>query len=735
MKPAAPIAATAAAAAAAATAVPAATQGATGDAPAAGEFVSFPDSPFQLFQPYPPAGDQPAAIAQLAEGIQDGLAYQTLLGVTGSGKTFTMAQVIARMGRPAIVFAPNKTLAAQLYSEFREFFPKNAVEYFVSYYDYYQPEAYVPQRDLFIEKDSSINEHIEQMRLSCTKSLLERRDVVIVATVSAIYGIGNPADYHRMVMTLRVGDTMSQRDVIAQLIRMQYKRNEIEFGRGSFRVRGDTIDVFPSEHSELAIRIELFDDEVESLSLLDPLTGRIRQKIPRFTVYPSSHYVTPRDRVVAAIETIKAELRERLDELVKSGKLVEAQRLEQRTRFDLEMLQEVGHCKGIENYTRHLSGSAPGEPPPTLVDYLPNDSLMFLDESHVLIGQLGGMFNGDRARKTVLVEYGFRLPSALDNRPLKFEEFERKMRQAVFVSATPAAYEKEHAGQVVEQVVRPTGLVDPEVEVRPAAHQVDDLLQEIRERVDAHERVLVTTLTKRMAEQLTEYLADNGVKVRYLHSDIDTVERVEILRDLRLGTFDVLVGINLLREGLDLPEVSLVAILDADKEGFLRAERSLIQTIGRAARNVNGKAILYADKMTDSMKAAIDETERRRAKQMAHNAERGIVPRSVSKRVRDLIDGVVSDKTAKADLQAAKAAAEVEAMDERDLGKRIKALERQMLEHARNLEFEKAARVRDQLALLREQAFGARVADATVVRLDPGAAPANRPSPPPRRGP
>jgi excinuclease ABC subunit B len=685
----------------------------------AGEFIGFADSPFQLFQPYAPAGDQPEAIAQLVEGLRDGLTYQTLLGVTGSGKTYTMANVIARLGRPAIVFAPNKTLAAQLYSEFREFFPKNAVEYFVSYYDYYQPEAYVPQRDLYIEKDSSINEHIEQMRLSCTKSLLERRDVVIVATVSAIYGIGNPADYHRMVMTLRVGDTMSQRDVIAQLIRMQYKRNEIEFGRGSFRVRGDTIDVFPSEHSELAIRIELFDDEVESLSLLDPLTGRIRQKIPRFTVYPSSHYVTPRDRVVAAIETIKVELRERLAELVAAGKLVEAQRLEQRTRFDLEMLQEVGHCKGIENYTRHLSGSAPGEPPPTLVDYLPNDCLMFLDESHVLIGQLGGMFNGDRARKTVLVEYGFRLPSALDNRPLKFEEFERKMRQAIFVSATPADYEREHAGQVVEQVVRPTGLVDPEVEVRPAAHQVDDLLQEIHERVQSGERVLVTTLTKRMAEQLTEYLADNGVKVRYLHSDIDTVERVEILRDLRLGAFDVLVGINLLREGLDLPEVSLVAILDADKEGFLRAERSLIQTIGRAARNVNGKAILYADKMTDSMKAAIDETERRRAKQIAHNTALGIVPRTVSKRVRDLIDGVVSDKAAKADLKAAKAAAEVEAMDERDLGKRIKALEKQMLEHARNLEFEKAARVRDQLALLREQAFGANVADTAVVPLSP----------------
>ncbi len=683
----------------------------------ADELLSFPGSPFQLCQPFAPAGDQPTAIAQLVDGISDGLSFQTLLGVTGSGKTFTMANVIARLGRPAIVFAPNKTLAAQLYSEFREFFPKNAVEYFVSYYDYYQPEAYVPQRDLFIEKDSAINEHIEQMRLSATKSLLERRDVIIVASVSAIYGIGNPADYHQMVMTLRVGDKLGQRDVIAQLIRMQYKRNEIDFGRGAFRVRGETIDVFPAEHSELALRIELFDDEIESLQLLDPLTGRVRQKIPRFTVYPSSHYVTPRERVLAAIDTIKQELRQRLDELVKAGKLVEAQRLEQRTRFDLEMLQEVGHCKGIENYTRHLSGAAPGEPPPTLVDYLPADALMFLDESHVLIGQFGGMYNGDRARKTTLVEYGFRLPSALDNRPLKFEEFERKMRQAVFVSATPADYEKTHAGQVVEQVVRPTGLVDPMVEVRPAATQVDDVLQEIRERVLINERVLITTLTKRMAEQLTDYLSDNGVKVRYLHSDIDTVERVEILRDLRLGTFDVLVGINLLREGLDLPEVSLVAILDADKEGFLRAERSLIQTIGRAARHVNGRALLYADRITDSMKRAIDETERRRSKQIAHNLALGITPRSVNKRIRDLIDGVVSDKTAREELQAAKAAAEIEVMNEKDLGKRIKSLEKQMLEHARNLEFEKAARVRDQLALLREQAFGAPGHDSNVLPL------------------
>ncbi|MEW6705930.1 MAG: excinuclease ABC subunit UvrB [Pseudomonadota bacterium] len=682
-----------------------------------GEFISFPDSPFQLFQPYPPAGDQPTAIEQLVEGVHDGLSFQTLLGVTGSGKTFTMANVIARLGRPAIVFAPNKTLAAQLYSEFREFFPKNAVEYFVSYYDYYQPEAYVPQRDLFIEKDSSINEHIEQMRLSATKSILERRDVVVVATVSAIYGIGKPEDYTQMRLIVRVGDKTGQRDLIARLITMQYTRNEIDFGRGTFRVRGDTIDVFPAEHSELAIRIELFDDEIESLSLLDPLTGRIRQKVPRFVVYPSSHYVTPRDQVLRAIGTIKEELRWRLDELVKAGKLVEAQRLEQRTRFDLEMLQEVGHCKGIENYTRHLSGAMPGDPPPTLVDYLPRDAIMFLDESHVLIGQLGGMYNGDRARKEVLVEYGFRLPSALDNRPLKFEEFERKMRQAVFVSATPAAYEQQHAGQVVEQVVRPTGLVDPQVEVRPAATQVDDVLQEIHERVKLNERVLITTLTKRMAEQLTDYLADNGVKVRYLHSDVDTVERVEIIRDLRLGTFDVLVGINLLREGLDIPEVSLVAILDADKEGFLRAERSLIQTIGRAARNLNGKAILYADRITDSVRRAIDETERRRLKQMAHNAAHGITPRSVTKQIKEMIDGVVSQAADDTKLKQMEEAAQVEALSEKDLAKRIKLLEKQMLEHAKNLEFEKAARVRDQLALLREQAFGAAGHDVNVLPL------------------
>jgi len=677
---------------------------------ATGTFLHFPGSPFELFQPYPPAGDQPEAIDKLVEGVNDGEVFQTLLGVTGSGKTYTMANVIARLGRPAIVFAHNKTLAAQLYSEFREFFPNNAVEYFVSYYDYYQPEAYVPQRDLFIEKDSAINEHIEQMRLSCTKSILERRDVVIVATVSAIYGIGQPEAYHKMIMTLRTGDRLSQRDAIAQLIRMQYQRNDMDFSRGAFRVRGDTIDIFPAEHSEMAIRLELFDDEIESLQLFDPLTGRIRQKIARFTVYPGSHYVTPRDQVVAAVETIKMELSDRLKEFVSQGKLVEAQRLEQRTRFDLEMLSEVGHCKGIENYSRHLAGSAPGDPPSTLTDYMPKDAVMFIDESHVTIGQFGAMYLGDRSRKTTLVEYGFRLPSALDNRPLKFAEFETRMRQAIFVSATPSTYEKEHAGQVVEQVVRPTGLVDPEVEVRPATSQVDDVLQEIRIRVEKHERVLITTLTKRMAEQLTDYLSDNGVKVRYLHSDVDTVERVEILRDLRLGAFDVLVGINLLREGLDIPEVSLVAILDADKEGFLRSERSLIQTIGRAARNLNGRAILYADRVTDSMTRAMGETERRRNKQIAHNLAHGITPRSIVKQVRDLIDGVYSEKAGREMERLENDAmqrAKVEDMSEKDIGREIKRLEKLMMEHARNLEFEKAARVRDQLHMLKEQAFGA----------------------------
>ena len=678
-----------------------------GTAKLEGTFVRFPGSPFELFQPYAPAGDQPAAIEKLIEGINDGEVFQTLLGVTGSGKTFTMANVIARLGRPAIVFAPNKTLAAQLYSEFREFFPKNAVEYFVSYYDYYQPEAYVPQRDLFIEKDSAINEHIEQMRLSATKSVLERSDTIIVATVSAIYGIGAPEDYTQMRFIARVTDKMGQRDVIARLIRMQYSRNDQDFSRGTFRVRGDVIDVFPAEHSELALRIELFDDEIESIQLFDPLTGRIRQKVPRFVVYPKSHYVTPRDKVMTAVETIKLELVERVAQFVSQGKLVEAQRIEQRTRFDLEMLGEIGHCKGIENYTRHLSGAPPGSPPSTLCDYMPKNALMFLDESHVMIGQLNAMYNGDKSRKTTLVDYGFRLPSALDNRPLKFEEFETKMRQTIFVSATPAAYENEHAGQVVEQVVRPTGLVDPQVEVRPATNQVDDVLQEIRIRVDKNERVLITTLTKRMAEQLTDYLSDNGVKVRYLHSDVDTVERVEILRDLRLGAFDVLVGINLLREGLDIPEVSLVAILDADKEGFLRAERSLIQTIGRAARNVNGRAILYADRITDSMKKAMYETERRRDKQIAFNLEHGITPRSVVKRIKDLIDGVYSEKSGKEAEKLQMAQAMVEDMSEKDVAKEIKRLEKQMVEHAKNLEFEKAARVRDQLNVLKAQAFGA----------------------------
>ena len=681
---------------------------------------SFPDSPFQLFQPFPPAGDQPAAIAGLVEGLEDGLAFQTLLGVTGSGKTYTMANVIARAGRPALILAPNKTLAAQLYSEFREFFPNNAVEYFVSYYDYYQPEAYVPQRDLFIEKDSSINEHIEQMRLSATKSLMERRDVVIVGTVSTIYGIGNPNEYHKMILTLRVKDKVGQRDIIAKLIQMQYTRNEVEFGRGTFRVRGDVIDVFPAEHAELAIRIELFDDEIESMQLFDPLTGRVRQKIPRFTIYPGSHYVTQRGTVVNAIESIKAELRERLDFFYKENRLVEAQRLEQRTRFDLEMMTEVGHCKGIENYTRHLSGAAPGEPPATLIDYLPDDALVFFDESHALIGQLNGMFRGDRARKVNLVDYGFRLPSALDNRPLKFDEFEGKVRQGIFVSATPAEYENTHAGQVVEQLVRPTGLIDPRIEVRPASTQVDDVLSEINRRVADHERVLVTTLTKRMAEQLTDYLGEHGVKVRYLHSDIETVERAEIIRDLRLGVFDVLVGINLLREGLDIPEVSLVAILDADKEGFLRAERSLIQTIGRAARNLNGTAILYGDVITESMRRAIDETDRRRARQVEHNRLHGIEPRGVQKQVREMIDGVYDAQSAKTELKAAQEKARYGAMDEKHVAREIKRLEKAMLDHARNLEFEEAARARDQLAQLRTQVFGASGADHLVGLGDGG---------------
>jgi excinuclease ABC subunit B len=669
-------------------------------------FLTFPNSPYKLFQPFEPAGDQPQAIAKLIEGIEDGLSYQTLLGVTGSGKTYTMAHVIARLGRPALIMAPNKTLAAQLYSEMREFFPENAVEYFVSYYDYYQPEAYVPSRDMFIEKDSSINEHIEQMRLSATKSLLERRDTIIVCTVSAIYGIGDPSDYHSMILLLRENDKLTQRDVITRLTNMQYDRNDIEFKRGVFRVRGDVIDIFPAEHAETAIRVELFDDVVEALHLFDPLTGQILSKVGRFTVFPSSHYVTPRETILRAIEFIKVELRERLDWYYANNKLVEAQRLEQRTRFDLEMMVELGFCKGIENYSRYLSGRKAGDPPPTLIDYLAKDALMIIDESHVTVTQVGGMYKGDRSRKENLVDYGFRLPSALDNRPLKFEEFEALMPQTVFVSATPANYEKEHAGQVVEQLVRPTGLVDPMIEVRPATTQVDDLMSEARKRINIGERVLVTTLTKRMAEDLTDYLAEHGIKVRYLHSDIDTVERVEILRDLRLGVFDVLVGINLLREGLDIPEVSLVAILDADKEGFLRSERSLIQTIGRAARHLNGRAILYADKITESMRRAMDETERRRNTQLAYNVTNNITPRGVQKRIKDIIDGVYNTDTARQELKAAQTVAAYKIMDEKSLTKQIKRLEKDMLDAARNLEFEKAAQLRDQLRDLKQVLFG-----------------------------
>ncbi|WP_062789896.1 excinuclease ABC subunit UvrB [Aquitalea pelogenes] len=664
--------------------------------------LTFPDSPFRLHQPFPPAGDQPTAIAQLVEGLEDGLSYQTLLGVTGSGKTFTMANVIAHTGRPAIIMAHNKTLAAQLYSEMREFFPENAVEYFVSYYDYYQPEAYVPSRDLFIEKDSSINEHIEQMRLSATKSILERPDCIIVATVSAIYGIGDPSDYHQMILHLKEGETTPQRSIISRLTTMQYDRNDVDFGRGTFRVRGDVIDIFPAESSDTALRVSLFDDEVETLTLFDPLTGVTKQRVGRYTVFPSSHYVTPRDTVLKACEKIKLELAERIEWYQKEGKLVEAQRIEQRTRFDLEMLYEMGFCKGIENYSRHFSGRAPGDAPPTLIDYLPKNALMFIDESHVTVPQVGAMYKGDAARKSNLVDYGFRLPSAVDNRPLKFHEFEKLMPQTVFVSATPAAYEKEHAGQVVEQVVRPTGLVDPVIEIRPVATQVDDLLSEIRLRMDLGERVLVTTLTKRMAEQLADYYTEHGVKVRYLHSDIDTVERVEIIRDLRLGMFDVLIGINLLREGLDIPEVSLVAILDADKEGFLRSDRSLIQTIGRAARNLNGKALLYADRITDSMRRAMDETERRRAKQLAFNAEHGIVPQGINKKIKDIIDGVYSVEDQRKKLVDE---AQVAMMDEKTLAREIKRLEKEMMEAARNLEFEKAARLRDELKALKERMF------------------------------
>ena len=676
--------------------------------------VCFEGSPFRLHQPFQPAGDQPEAIAGLIDGLEDGLSFQTLLGVTGSGKTYTMANVIARTGRPALVLAPNKTLAAQLYSEFREFFPENAVEYFVSYYDYYQPEAYVPARDLFIEKDSAINEHIEQMRLSATKSLLERRDCIIVATVSCIYGIGDRDEYHKMILTMRVGDHLGQREVIKRLIEMQYERNEIDFHRGTFRVRGDVIDVFPAEHAEHAIRISLFDDEIEGLQLFDPLTGHLQGKLSRFTVFPSSHYVTPRATVLRAVEAIKDELRQRIEFFQRENRLVEAQRIEQRTRFDLEMLDQLGFCKGIENYSRYLSGRQSGQPPPTLIDYLSPDALMFIDESHVAIPQVGAMYKGDRSRKENLVNYGFRLPSALDNRPLKFEEYEALLRQTIFVSATPSDYEQAHQGQVVEQVVRPTGLVDPVIIVRPASTQVDDLLSEIRLRLAREERVLVTTLTKRMSEELTDYLGENGVRVRYLHSDIDTVERVEIIRDLRLGEFDVLVGINLLREGLDIPEVSLVAILDADKEGFLRSERSLIQTIGRAARHINGTAILYADRVTNSMQRAISETGRRRDKQVLYNETHGISPKGVTKRIKDIIDGVYESGTAHRELKAAQEQAGYEAMSEKQLTREFKRLEKEMSDFARNLEFEKAAATRDQLFRIKAQLFGAATHDDRV---------------------
>jgi len=673
--------------------------------------LTFPNSPYKLFQPFSPAGDQPQAIDLLTKGIVDGKKFQTLLGVTGSGKTFTIANVIARIGKPAIVMAPNKTLAAQLYSEFREFFPHNAVEYFVSYYDYYQPEAYVPARDLFIEKDSSINEHIEQMRLSATKALLERDDSIIVATVSAIYGIGDPVDYQGMVMQLVQGEKLLQRNIILRLVSMQYDRNDFDFSRGAFRVRGDTIDIFPAENSETAIRVTLFDDLIESITLFDPLTGQMYKKVKHFTVYPSSHYVTPRDTVVRAIEKIKNELRERSDYFVKANKLVEAQRIEQRTRFDIEMLNEIGFCKGIENYSRHLSGRNPGDPPPTLIEYLPKDALMIIDESHVTVPQVGGMYKGDRARKENLVGYGFRLPSALDNRPLKFEEFEKTMRQCIFVSATPADYEASHTEQVVEQVARPTGLIDPEITVKPADTQVDDLLSEINIRVEKNERVLATTLTKRMAEDLTDYLTEHQIKVRYLHSDIDTVERVEIIRDLRLGKFDVVVGINLLREGLDIPEVSLVAVLDADKEGFLRSERSLIQTAGRAARNLNGQVIFYGNKITRSMKIAIDETNRRRKKQIAFNLENNITPVGVIKKIKDIIEGTF-DK-AEVDLNRAlkKEEARYDHLNEKQMAKEIQKIEKTMQTAARNLEFEKAAQLRDEAKFLKERLYGAGLKD------------------------
>jgi excinuclease ABC subunit B len=666
---------------------------------------------FELESAFSPAGDQPAAIRQLLDGLNSGEAYQTLLGVTGSGKTFTMAHVIQELGQPALILAPNKTLAAQLYSEMREFFPRNAVEYFVSYYDYYQPEAYVPASDTYIEKDASINEHIDQMRLSATKAILEREDVIIVATVSAIYGLGDPAAYHGMILHLREGADLQQREVLRRLAELQYTRNEIDLRRGNFRVRGDVIDIFPAESERFAVRVELFGDQVEKLSRFDPLTGETNENLTRFTIYPKSHYVTPREKILEAIDQIGAELTDRLQFLRANDKLVEAQRLEQRTKYDVEMMRELGYCAGIENYSRFLSGRNAGEPPPTLIDYLPANALMIIDESHVTIPQLGAMFKGDRSRKENLVEYGFRLPSAMDNRPLRFDEFESLMPRTVFVSATPADYEKDHSSSIIDQVVRPTGLIDPEVEIRPVASQVDDLMSEARARAAAGERVLVTTLTKRMAEDLCDYLNDHDIRVRYLHSDIDTVERVEILSDLRKGTFDVLVGINLLREGLDLPEVSLVAILDADKEGFLRSTRSLIQTIGRAARNLHGKAILYADRVTDSMKRAIDETDRRREKQRAFNELHNITPRSVIKPVHEMIDGVMADtdnkKPGKDRLKASTFDSEgVIDLSMEDFKRKVKQLEEQMYQFARDLEFEQAALIRDEITQLKARHFG-----------------------------
>ena len=672
---------------------------------------SFPNSPYTLNKLFDPAGDQPNAIDRLTEGVNNGENFQTLLGVTGSGKTYTIANVIARTGRPAIVMAPNKTLAAQLYSEFREFFPHNAVEYFVSYYDYYQPEAYVPGRDVFIEKDSSINDHVEQMRLSATKALLERDDSIIVATVSAIYGIGDPVDYQGMVLYMQVGEKLLQRNIILRLIAMQYERNDFDFSRGCFRVRGDVIDIFPAENSETAIRVTLFDDVIEGISTFDPLTGQIFDKVKRFTVYPSSHYVTPRETVLNAMENIKEELQLRIKEFTEQKKLVEAQRIEQRTKFDLEMLNEIGFCKGIENYSRHLSGRKPGEAPPTLLDYLPNNSLMIIDESHVTVPQIGGMSKGDRARKNNLVDYGFRLPSAHDNRPLRFEEFENILPQTIFVSATPADYEADHSKIIIEQVARPTGLIDPEIFVKPADSQVDDLLGEIKLCVESKERVLATTLTKRMAEDLTDYLSEHGIKVRYLHSEIDTVERVEIIRDLRIGKFDVVVGINLLREGLDIPEVSLVAVLDADKEGFLRSERSLIQTAGRAARNLNGKVIFYGNTVTRSMKAAIDETSRRRLKQIAFNKENNITPVGIKKRIKDIIDGLEDVEEHKRQQDAKKENRKYEDFTEPQIIKEISKLEKVMHRYARDLDFESAAKTRDQIKFLKEQLYGPNIKD------------------------